>query len=70
VFVLSVSVLRFDPRMTIHHSAAPERQGKSDWLRYDQSKGEHTAILMTGANSAVGLRSMAARYLFLDEVDG
>ena len=25
---------------------------------------------MTGANSAVGLRSMAARYLFLDEVDG
>ena len=24
---------------------------------------------MTGANSAVGLRSMAARYLFLDEVD-
>jgi phage terminase large subunit GpA-like protein len=26
--------------------------------------------VMTGANSAVGLRSMAARYLFLDEVDG
>ena len=25
---------------------------------------------MTGANSAVGLRSMAARYLFLDEIDG
>ena len=25
---------------------------------------------MTGANSAVGLRSMPARYLFLDEVDG
>jgi hypothetical protein len=45
VFVLSVSVLRFDPRMTIHHSAAPERQGKSDWLRHDQLKGEHTAIL-------------------------
>lgn len=27
-------------------------------------------IVMTGANSAVGLRSMPARYLFLDEVDG
>jgi len=25
-------------------------------------------LVMTGANSAVGLRSMAARYLFLDEV--
>ena len=25
---------------------------------------------MTGANSAVGLRSMPARYLFMDEVDG
>src|SRR5436309_3884301 len=27
-------------------------------------------LAMTGANSAVGLRSMAARYPFLDEVDG
>src|SRR6516165_2531596 len=27
-------------------------------------------LVLTGANSAVGLRSMAARYLFLDEVDG
>ena len=26
-------------------------------------------LVMTGANSAVGLRSMAGRYLFLDEVD-
>jgi phage terminase large subunit GpA-like protein len=26
-------------------------------------------LVMTGANSAVGLRLMAARYLFLDEVD-
>lgn len=26
-------------------------------------------LIMTGANSAVGLRSMPARYLFLDEVD-
>jgi phage terminase large subunit GpA-like protein len=26
-------------------------------------------LVMTGANSAIGLRSMAARYLFLDEVD-
>jgi len=27
-------------------------------------------LIITGANSAVGLRSMPARYLFLDEVDG
>lgn len=27
-------------------------------------------LVMTGANSAVGLRSMPARYLFLDEIDG
>ena len=27
-------------------------------------------MMMTGANSAVGLRSMPIRYLFLDEVDG
>src|SRR5260370_16828138 len=26
-------------------------------------------LVMTGANSAVGLRSMAARYLFFDEID-
>ncbi|MCO5352575.1 MAG: phage terminase large subunit family protein [Bryobacteraceae bacterium] len=26
-------------------------------------------LVMTGANSAVGLRSMSARYLFLDEID-
>jgi phage terminase large subunit GpA-like protein len=27
-------------------------------------------LVLTGANSAVGLRSMTARFLFLDEVDG
>jgi len=27
-------------------------------------------LVLTGANSAAGLRSMSARYLFLDEVDG
>lgn len=27
-------------------------------------------VIMTGANSAVGLRSMPARFLFLDEIDG
>ena len=27
-------------------------------------------LILTGANSAVGLRSMPVRYLFLDEVDG
>lgn len=29
-----------------------------------------SVLVMTGANSAVGLRSMPVRYLFLDEVDG
>src|SRR4029078_4607347 len=34
------------------------------------SKESPAALLViTGANSAVGLRSMPARYLFLDEVD-
>jgi phage terminase large subunit GpA-like protein len=27
-------------------------------------------VVITGANSAVGLRSMAVRYLFMDEIDG
>ena len=27
-------------------------------------------LILTGANSAVGLRSMPIRYLFMDEVDG
>lgn len=27
-------------------------------------------LILTGANSAVGLRSMPARYLFMDEIDG
>mgnify|MGYP003345616019 FL=1 len=27
-------------------------------------------LILTGANSAVGLRSMPIRYLFLDEIDG
>lgn len=30
----------------------------------------HGVIIITGANSAVGLRSMPVRYLFLDEIDG
>ena len=35
------------------------------------SKDFHGGMLvLTGANSAVGLRSMSARYLFLDEIDG
>ena len=35
-----------------------------------QKNFEGGTLVMTGANSAVGLRSMSARYLFLDEVDG
>ena len=35
-----------------------------------QKMFEGGTLVMTGANSAAGLRSMSARYLFLDEVDG
>ena len=34
-----------------------------------QGPGSDEALVLTGANSAVGLRSMTARFLFLDEVD-
>ena len=34
-----------------------------------QKEFPNGTLVMTGANSAVGLRSMPARYAFLDEID-
>ena len=45
---------------------ARARDSGNTQLSKDFSGG---TLVMTGANSAVGLRSMPARYLFLDEVD-
>lgn len=47
-------------------SPAKERDSGNTMLSKDFPGG---ILVMTGANSAVGLRSMSARYLFLDEVD-
>lgn len=46
---------------------ARSRDGGNTILSKDFPGG---TLVMTGANSAVGLRSMPARYLFMDEVDG
>ncbi|MCB1833849.1 MAG: phage terminase large subunit family protein, partial [Geminicoccaceae bacterium] len=35
-----------------------------------KNRDQLSILVMTGANSAVGLRSMPVKYLFLDEVDG
>ena len=43
------------------------RDAKSSMLTKDFMGG---VLILTGANSAVGLRSMPARYLLLDEIDG
>ena len=44
----------------------PSRDSGNTVLSKDFPGG---VLVMTGANSAAGLRSMAARYLFLDELD-
>lgn len=68
-----VSKQRIEPMI----EATPELRGK---VKDPRSRDSGNTILvkefpggvliMTGANSAVGLRSMPVRYLFLDEVDG
>jgi phage terminase large subunit GpA-like protein len=47
-------------------AAARERDSGNTMLSKDFAGGQ---LVITGANSAVGLRSMSARYLFMDEVD-
>ena len=47
--------------------AEPRTRNSSNTMLLKEFPGGYLA--MTGANSAIGLREMAARYLFLDEVD-
>ena len=62
----------------IHHAPGPmmavwptvEMAKRNSKQRIDPLIEESGVLVMTGANSAVGLRSMPVRYLFLDEVDG
>ncbi len=55
------------PELRERISPARSRDSGNTILSKDFPGG---VLVMTGANSAVGLRSMPARFLFLDEVDG
>ena len=47
-----------------------EKRGKDKRNNMTHKQYPNGELVMTGSNSAVGLRSLPARYLFLDEVDG
>lgn len=47
--------------------ASPRSRDSGNTIMMKEFEGG--AMVMTGANSAVGLRSMPARYLFMDEID-
>lgn len=67
------SKLRIDPlieespRLAAKVKGAKSKDSSNTVLQKDFPGG---TLVMTGANSAVGLRSMPARFLMLDEVDG
>jgi len=67
------SKIRFDPMVEATHrlrkkiQPARSRDSGNTMLQKEFTGG---VIVMTGANSAVGLRSMPVKYLFLDEIDG
>lgn len=48
--------------------SSPKARDKGNTILSKDFQGG--VLVMTGANSAVGLRSMPARYLFMDEIDG
>lgn len=48
--------------------SSPRSRDKGNTILSKEFSGG--VLVMTGANSAVGLRSMPARYLFMDEIDG
>lgn len=48
--------------------SSPKAKDKGNTILSKDFQGG--VLVMTGANSAVGLRSMPARYLFMDEIDG
>jgi hypothetical protein len=67
------SKIRIDPLIeesdVLNERIAPARSRDSgNTILAKEFRGG--VLVMTGANSAVGLRSMPVRYLFLDEVDG
>jgi phage terminase large subunit GpA-like protein len=67
------SKIRIDPLIekseVLNERIAPPRSRDSgNTILAKEFRGG--VLVMTGANSAVGLRSMPVRYLFLDEVDG
>lgn len=66
------SKMRFDPMIEstprLRAKIKPNRSRDAGNTTYQKDFAGGVAVL-TGANSAVGLRSMPVRYLFLDEVD-
>lgn len=55
------------PKLTGKVAEARSRDARTSMLTKEFMGG---VLIITGANSAVGLRSMPARYLLLDEIDG
>lgn len=55
------------PRVAARIAPARQRDSGNTVLGKDFPSGQ---LILTGANSAVGLRSMPAQYLFMDEIDG
>ncbi len=55
------------PRLVGKVAEVKSRDSRASMLMKDFMGG---VLIITGANSAVGLRSMPARYLLLDEIDG
>lgn len=55
------------PRLAGRVAEAKTRDARASMLLKEFTGG---VLIVTGANSAVGLRSMPARYLLLDEIDG
>jgi phage terminase large subunit GpA-like protein len=64
---------RIDPLIEeseVLHERVKERRSRDSGNTVLSKEFPGGVLILTGANSAVGLRSMPARYLFLDEVDG
>jgi phage terminase large subunit GpA-like protein len=55
------------PRLALKVASARSRDSGNTMLAKDFPGGQ---LIITGANSAVGLRSMPAQYAFCDEIDG
>jgi phage terminase large subunit GpA-like protein len=55
------------PKLRVKVRDSRAKESGSTTLEKDFPGGR---LVMTGANSATGLRSMPARYMFLDEIDG